>query len=473
MSSSHPVGQSTTAPSAYSNAEKAVINGGNSFGLLCCAGTLFSKGLDLTCLAPCIGIFVCNYFFDCFSHLCQSHYTASKVYSIIFFFMTILIAVILLTNDSNNGSSYGVQAVYRIAFTDFIFFIGIAFFTKISVMAHIYYWPLKIILWVAFCTGMFYVDNDPFIEWTYFARVASLLWLLIQAIVLIEICFSAHSSIMMQAENEDDRIGPYKSIYLIISFFVFSGALTGNIFLYKFYAEDCKLNQFLISLTLVFGIINVFCSIHPKIDQGLLTPCLVFLYLTYSIWDSILSSPSSKCNPFQNYGASNVIVQYIAIILLAAAIVKIAFSVYNTFSKIVPESVTNVTSEEGEEIENSNETGEMSPELEMELTGEGAKSGNQLKPTEEDGAVINEKQKLITIKEEFESKMVWLFYFSLSLASCYFAMALTDWGYAEGNRSIVDIKQGEMSMWVKIVAQWVTILYYQLVLWAPILRGDD
>jgi len=230
------------ASASKHSVDRSILNGGNSFGLCCCAGTILAKGMDLTCLISTIGCCFCGSFIKYYCPtLFPGGYTASKVYTIVFFFTTILVAVILLTNEPSNSTifeacssdrCYGVQAVYRIAFTDFIFFLTLAIFTKLSVFAHIQYWILKIILWVGFCTGMFYVDNKPFLEWVYFARVASILWLFIQATALIEICFMANGYLMMRAEKEEDRIGPYKTLFLIISLLAFGGAITGNAFLY-------------------------------------------------------------------------------------------------------------------------------------------------------------------------------------------------------------------------------------------------
>ena len=60
----------------------------------------------------------------------------------------------------------GVLAVYRIAFTDFIFFVFLSLCTKLvdPIRAHIQFWFLKLLLWIGLCTAMFYVDDNTFTE---------------------------------------------------------------------------------------------------------------------------------------------------------------------------------------------------------------------------------------------------------------------------------------------------------------------
>ena len=445
-------------------------------------GLLFSTA---GCLASCCASIGCSCLFNCLKSLFPTGYTAAKVYALTLFFLSIITAAILLTTHpdidlgyfnnpcGNSDRCNGVQAVYRIGFTDFFFFLAITIFSKATVAAHTRFWGLKFLIWIGFCVGMFFVDNNVFNGWADFARIASFFWILIQTVALIELCFVMHRSMMTKAA-EEEGLGTYKFTYLAISFLSFLAAITGNAFLYKYYSADCRLNQFTITVTLMFGIFNVICSIHNKINQGILTPCLVFLYITYQNWDSILSSPSETCNPYSNDGTGNEIVNVISMVLLAASLAYTGFSTYNTISKVVPPSVTDVTEEEGQHIQNDTKPEDystMNSDTEAEITGEPNKK--KLNPTSEDGAKVEEVDVEMSAGNEIEAKMIWLFHFCLTLASCYFAMAITNWGSSNGGTSSSDMTTGKASMWVKICSQWIAIIYYQLVLWAPIIRGEE
>jgi hypothetical protein len=52
------------------------------------------------------------------------------------------------------------------------------------------------------------------------------------------------------------------------------------------------------------------------------------------------------------------------------------------------------------------------------------------------------------------------------------AMAITNWGSPSGSPDVEDTTVGKESMWLKIVAQWLTILLYGWSLWAPYFRGE-
>ena len=72
----------------------------------------------------------------------------------------------------------------------------------------------------------------------------------------------------------------------------------------------------------------------------------------------------------------------------------------------------------------------------------------------------------------YSTEKPWSFHLIMLCASMYLAMLLTDWGtFSGGNASLTS---GEASMWVKISAQWVTIILFVWTLIAPrLLTGRD
>ena len=59
------------------------------------------------------------------------------------------------------------------------------------------------------------------------------------------------------------------------------------------------------------------------------------------------------------------------------------------------------------------------------------------------------------------------FHLSFALGSQYFAMLLTNWNVQELNDGVLAVDYGVISMWVKMVSQWITILLYFWSLLAP------
>lgn len=62
------------------------------------------------------------------------------------------------------------------------------------------------------------------------------------------------------------------------------------------------------------------------------------------------------------------------------------------------------------------------------------------------------------------------FHLIFALASCYIAMLMTGWGTGAEERDLIDV--GWVSVWVKIVTQWLTAATYCWVLVAPALLTD-
>jgi len=64
------------------------------------------------------------------------------------------------------------------------------------------------------------------------------------------------------------------------------------------------------------------------------------------------------------------------------------------------------------------------------------------------------------------------FHFTFFLASLYLTMVLTNWVLPEkadeNSKQSIEIDQGMMSVWVKVVSSWITIILYVWTLLAPI-----
>ena len=62
------------------------------------------------------------------------------------------------------------------------------------------------------------------------------------------------------------------------------------------------------------------------------------------------------------------------------------------------------------------------------------------------------------------------FHLIFALASMYIAMLMTGWGTGAEERDLIDV--GWTSVWVKVVAQWMTVGVYAWTMAAPLLFPD-
>lgn len=79
-----------------------------------------------------------------------------------------------------------------------------------------------------------------------------------------------------------------------------------------------------------------------------------------------------------------------------------------------------------------------------------------------DGSAMDEFQ-LVTYSYSF-------FHLIFALASMYIAMLMTGWGTGAEERDLIDV--GWTSVWVKVVAQWMTVAIYAWTMAAPLLFPD-
>jgi hypothetical protein len=119
----------------------------------------------------------------------------------------------------------------------------------------------------------------------------------------------------------------------------------------------------------------------------------------------------------------------------------------------------------------------LDPNMTKILTGEGGGGGGATARVEEgaaDDAAIGEAVvPNLSSKDHAEASLIWVFHLLLALAGAYMAMVITNWGNPDGvPDGKTDATAGRESMWLKIVAQWLTMLLYMWSLWAPVCRGE-
>lgn len=416
-----------------------------------------------------------------------SGYSAAKVYALLLFFASVLAALILRSTEpvinaeyftvrctgEYKDRCYGFQAVYRLSFVDFFFFLALALGSKFSVGVHTHAWGLKYLVYLGFLIGMFFVDNKVFDGYVHLARVASLVYLVAQVVTLINFSYNMHTSLMGKAEaaetnGEENSAKFYKALYLGISLFCLAGGLTGIGLLYAWYAH-CELAQFWISVTLLVSIACLVSSLLDKISMGLLTPSFLFLYFDYQCWSAILSHPNPECNNTANLASSPAKSWNTAVALIFLAI-SLTYTGWSTYRSIAGAELQADQVEAAAAASSGGGGGNMSKILTGEA-GAGGGAAAVAEDEEEGGAAVP----TLTANDEAEKSLIWIFHLLLALGGSYMAMAITNWGNVNGVPDGVgggDATVGRESMWLKIVSQWITMLLYMWSLWAPVWRGE-
>ena len=363
------------------------------------------------------------------------------------------------------------QLIYRASFTLFLFFGGMMVLTSCSDYINRSMWTLKLMIVVGLFIAFWYGSNGFFSGFAEFCRYVSFAWLLIQALLILDIGFDLHDIILPIAQNTEDwasGIAKVGYLFLTVVFFVLS--ITGYVYLFGDY-YGCDTGKSFVMVTIIVTIIETLLSMLNIVNRGILTPSFMMAYAVFMCWYALLSNPEESCNPsadINNGEAKNTSVFFVSII----SFVVLLFCVINgtTMMQIFMPSGEGVL----ESSYGTRPVGQKSDgSLDGVLTGEGGAQGRSGPPDP-----IPQSQQLATQQPPDASggpRERMFFHALMMVASCYGAMVLTSWAKTDGSPESdgsADSYAGASSMWLKIVSQWVFLGIYLKALHAAYLNNQ-
>jgi len=311
----------------------------------------------------------------------------------------------------------GNQAVYRLSWASFFFFMLMCLATIFVIQIHYNYFLPKFIVFVACIIGWFFLPNSFFDVYQEIARVLSFFFLVLQLIILIDFANDIHEYLINPsgAEGDPEMTCGTKLTYMLICVVCWGGALAGCVCMYVYL--PCKLNQFYISVTLILGVLTTILSVLEKVNRGLLVPSVIFAYGTFICWQAISSNPNTDCNwRAEGTGSDNVSGLVIGIIIAIVSLVYACNSAANAAPTLCTFGVPS--------------------------------------------------------KEQDPDQKNYFFHFVMAMGCMYMAMILTNWGVSRGDNSNENTGISTESMWIKISSQWLAYLLYFWSLIAPICFPD-
>ncbi|KAL3154486.1 hypothetical protein ABBQ32_013949 [Trebouxia sp. C0010 RCD-2024] len=355
---------------------------------------------------------------------------------------------------------YGQQAVYRLSMGNFMFFglmsavlLGVKYKSdKRDQYLHHGGWLVKLALWLSFCILPFFFPVGLVNAYSWLARFGSGLFMVVQMIILLD---------MTQNWN-DDWVSKEDERFLYALLAVTVGAFAGAIALIgvSFYwfnpagVGDCSFNVFVITLTILLTVGVSLGSLHPQAQNGSLFPsAVVTLYCSYLCYSSLQSEPHDyECNGLgKHFTAASGSTLAVGMVI---AIVSVVYSALRAGSN----NRTFMSSREA-----AVEEGLLEKDAEGTSAGlDGEPQGQTMARGGTDGSAMDEFQ-LVTYSYSF-------FHLIFALASMYIAMLMTGWGTGAEERDLIDV--GWTSVWVKVVAQWMTVAIYAWTMAAPLLFPD-
>jgi len=205
-----------------------------------------------------------------------------------------------------------------------------------------------------------------------------------------------------------------------------------------FGSSGCAPQQAIIAITIIFTIALTIISCTKIAPHGtLLTSAVVTAYASYQSYSALSSHPDAACNATQH--APDLLFGGFVFLVAMASMAASAWSATSSKDALIGKSSTH----------NSD----------LQVTLEAGAGASDAATSDEEVAV--------------EPESWWYYHLSMVVVSLYFAMLISHWSVAEIDEALGHSDMKSLSsFWVKISAQWVTLLMYGWTLLAPYLLRD-
>lgn len=333
---------------------------------------------------------------------------------------------------------FEIDAVLRVSLGNFVFFtilailmIGVRSQKDPRDSLHHGGWMMKIICWCLLVIFMFFLPNEVIDLYETSSKFGSGLFLLVQVVLLLDFVHRWNDTWVGYDEQFWYIALFVVSLVCYVGTFAFSGVL------FHFFTasgQDCGLNTFFITMTLIFAFVFAIVALHPAVNSSILPASVISLYCTYLCYSALASEPRDyECNGLHKHSkAVSTGTLTLGLITTVLSVVYSAVRAGSSAAVLSPPS---------------------SP-----------RAGKPLLPMDAKEEDEKEKAKPVTYSYAF-------FHLIFSLASMYSAMLLIGWTTSVGESSkIVDV--GWPSVWVRIITSWATAALYMWSLVAPILFPD-
>jgi len=354
----------------------------------------------------------------------------------------------------------GNAGVYRASSAAFVFFVIFGIAAKCRPTSNREAWPAKYVLFLFLCVGTIFIPNDPiFIPiFLWVARVGSVLFILLQQVILVDIAYNWNLSWLDKSDQAELDEGPGKgkkwlSAILVSCGILYIASLAGIIIMYIHFG-GCATNDAFISITLVMSCLCTLIQLTISQTGSLLTSACLTLYVTYLCGTSVSKNPNAECNP--KLGETSTWSIILGLLLAFISLIWAGWS-YTSDKRLGRSESAAAGNDEGDE-EKPKVGG-------VVLNNESADGAADSPPPESSNQESNSTNTA-------PPSCSWKLNAVMALICCWYAMALTGWGAIEKRGDIANPDVGEVSMWMLIVSQWVALLLYLWTLVAPSLFPD-
>lgn len=398
----------------------------------------------------------------------------------------------------DTGACWGLQADFRISSAVLAFFLIMTLVTVVLPCLHHGAWLLKLLLYVALLGISLAISNDFYETYGQIARYGSIVFLVIQVVVFIDLAYTLHEWLLHKIEARDKAMDEagwqpgvfsncWKMLYLLVSGACVVASIASLGVMFKYFGQ-CSLMQFFIAQTLIVGVAFIIVGFFPAVQSGLLPPAVIFAYNTYLVYGALSNNPEASCNIMARSDNQN---QASIIAGLAFAVISVTYAAYSSASSIAKAlsmPVTPAASPASAGTADSLELGAVAGSGTAATTAGAAKDGatasassSAASPTAYAAAATAPSADASSgccgpahaaaAGADVVEARPWLFHLSMCFAGLYLAMLMTNWGDPAASTatgpSNGNPELSLASMWVRIVSQWLVYAVFGWTLLAP------
>ncbi|KAA0153407.1 hypothetical protein FNF27_02849 [Cafeteria roenbergensis] len=399
---------------------------------------------------------------------------------------------------------YGVQAAYRLSFALAVFFSTMAGVTVCVPWFHSSLHIVKLIYFLVLAVVTFFIPADFFVWYSTFSLVMSVLFVLLQIIIMIDFAFDLQDWLGSRIGRyeqqcvDEGREQPslcqngWKVVYLVVMLTLVIGSIVGLAAMWASFPSCATTNAFL-STTIVASLVLFVASImvtYPESvtapNPGAIPPAVLMANSVYVAWGALSNNPDTACNPFLAADADSVGVVIVSLIFVALSITWVTLSSAYKGAGVatVGQSHTLVSTEkEAEQEEDHESIGEpaSAPHAATSSSaGHAAAASSPLSDAEQGGSTAAAARRYGAVAEPEDGapasaaeadKGAYLFHLVMLLGSCYLAMLLSNWGTADTKTTATSAfpEASDASMWARMGTQYASWVIYLWILVAPCL----
>ncbi|CAE7679110.1 serinc [Symbiodinium sp. KB8] len=345
---------------------------------------------------------------------------------------------------------------------------------------------------------------DFFVWYSTFSLVMSVLFVLLQIIIMIDFAFDLQDWLGSRIGRyeqqcvDEGREQPslcqngWKVVYLVVMLTLVIGSIVGLAAMWASFPSCATTNAFL-STTIVASLVLFVASImvtYPESvtapNPGAIPPAVLMANSVYVAWGALSNNPDTACNPFLAADADSVGVVIVSLIFVALSITWVTLSSAYKGAGVatVGQSHTLVSTEkEAEQEEDHESIGEpaSAPHAATSSSaGHAAAASSPLSDAEKGGSTAAAARRYGAVAEPEDGapasaaeadKGAYLFHLVMLLGSCYLAMLLSNWGTADTKTTATSAfpEASDASMWARMGTQYASWVIYLWILVAPCL----